>query len=97
MKHFQEHPGNVVHIDDLTAAIPGTDNQNIQSAISFIKARKNFPIEVVISGQAYRYHPNAPKAEDKPSRRVFEEIGVARDGSIVIQDEAGKLYVAREL
>lgn len=98
IKYFEERPGSTVHMDDLLLAIPGVDRNALQNAISFIKNRKGFQIDIVIAGQAYRYSPNGKPAEEpKPAKRVFEEIGQARDGSVIIQDETGNLYRAQEL
>lgn len=49
----------------------------------------------------WRFSPEFTKESpnDKPAigKRMFDEIGAAKDGSIIIQDEDGNLYRAIEL
>jgi len=69
----------------------------VQRTVNNLKAKKemHYSITVVIRGRAWVLR-DAPPAVD-PGKRIFEEIGAARDGSVVIQDSAGKLYRAVEL
>lgn len=70
----------------------------------------DFNIERISAGQVWMYKPSA-KSEavetekgENPSldystqhKRVFEELGTTKRGSIVIQDDEGNLYKAVEL
>lgn len=57
--------------------------------------------EVVVGGQAWIWHSQSPnqRAEERAKRkRVFGEIGTAKDGGIIIEDaDSGQLYKAVEL
>jgi hypothetical protein len=46
-------------------------------------------LEVVNPASAWRYMPNR-----NSGKRLFEEVGPTRDGSIIIQDERGNLLKA---
>lgn len=98
LKHFDQFPGINVHLAEI---LEGSDRKYpeivIQNAINAMK-RDGFNIETVVSGRTWRYKPTVSKPEPAPSaKRMFEEIGTARDGSVIIQDEQGAIYKAVEL
>lgn len=106
-KHFNAHPGSIVSLDDLRDATGG-NGQTIQAYVN--KLRRLMPtIEVINIGHLWRYMPSkaAPEVKSqhtvlvptdtKAKRRLFEEIGAAKDGSLILEAETGTLYRATEL
>lgn len=99
--------GLPVSLDDL-AQETGLLHQQVSQAIAGLRHRRNMDIEQVLAG-VYRLRsfatpasglpapvlPAAP-AVQRPTKRVFEEVGQAKSG-LVIQDEKGVLYRAEEL
>jgi hypothetical protein len=88
-KYFEQHTGTTVYVDDMSAALD-LERKQIQVAVTGL-IRKGTPIEVVHSGNTWRYGPK------QSSKSVYEEIGTARDGRVVLQREDGTLWVATQL
>jgi hypothetical protein len=96
IEHFQKAPGTQQFVGDLAKQFNVSERQ-VQECIAGILRMDSLPgLAIVTRTRCWMYRPEAaqqPRASDK---RMFEEIGPSRDG-IVIQDDAGKLYLAREL
>lgn len=71
-----------------------TDNQ-IQSAISNLRNRGAVPIEAVVAGRVFRYEPG--KVVAKSEAQLFELLATLKNGSLLLQDESGRIYRATEL
>lgn len=99
LRYFQQHPGVTIHLPDLAKEL-GYPEDRIQSAVNSIRNRNTDgagdAIDIIMAGNAWRWHPNGP-ARALPTKRMFEEIGPAKTGGIVIQDTDGNLFLAREL
>lgn len=94
MQHFEEHPGVVVWLHDLVEATGCKDPRPIQIAVQQLRSRDDYPVEIKINGQSWIYRPKGAEANGK---RVFEELAITKAGELLIQDEAGKVYLAKEL
>lgn len=99
LEFLHKHPGVEVFASDL-AEVTGTDTRAIQSCLSnYLREATPVDLQVVVRGNSWRYLPNgkpsAPKGSD--AKRVFEELATTKAGELLIQDEAGTVYLAREL
>lgn len=99
LSYLHQHPGEEVFIKDIQVAAKeaGQDwtNKQVQTSFSNILADKTAGkgVVCVVRGNSWRYLPNG----SEPGKRLFEELGQAKDGRVVIQDEAGNLFVATPL
>lgn len=97
MKYFEEHTGVSVYVDDLAKAA-GCSRDQAQSCVNNIRREvPSFSIEVVVTGNVWRYVGKPSAQTGKPGKRIFEELAVTKTGDILIQDEAGSVYKAVEL
>jgi biotin operon repressor len=97
MEHFQKAPGSIIFVGELASRLNVSETQ-VQECIATILRQNDMPgLQVEARGRSWRYRPEAAPKEANSSKRMFEEIGPARDGSIIIQDDGGKLYRAQEL
>lgn len=91
---LERAPGTVFYMKDLMdalnapeAAIQNTANRAVrEGAGTYV---------VHIPARAWLYSPDGKPAVG--AKRVFEELAVAKDGTILIQDEHGAIYRAQEL
>jgi biotin operon repressor len=89
-------------IDDLVAQT-GLKREQVQAAMYNLRHRGGYDIDAVVQGQVYRLRSldrkqnTAVPAPGRPSKRIFEEIGVMRNGTVVVQDEDSRLYKLEEL
>lgn len=98
MEHFKRVPGVPQFVGDLSKQFGATEHQ-MQECIAGILRTNSMPgLTVEVRARSWIYRPQATP-QDTPSngKRMFEEIGETRDGSIIIQDESGGLYRAQEL
>lgn len=91
-EHLERSPGTVFYLKDLVDALEATE-VGIQQAASRA-VRDSDAYKVHINARAWVY---APKGVTSGAKRVFEELAVAKDGTILIQDEHGSIYRATEL
>lgn len=102
IEHFQKAPGIPQYVNDLAKALSSSE-EKIQECIAGIIRTNSLPgLTCEIRGRSWMYRPQATEAADPNPRkqlpaRMFEEIGETRDGSVIIQDDAGKIYRAQEL
>lgn len=54
-------------------------------------------VDTLSAGNAWIYHGPSNGRSRKSERPLFEEIGRASDGRVVLQDMDGKLYIGKEL
>lgn len=102
MEYFAKRTGEYVYANDLMKATSLSLDQiqgNINNLIRDDKLGKlNFPIEVITRGQIWVHRPAPAKVEPvQHERRVFEELGWTKRGTLIIQDEKGTLFEATEL
>lgn len=109
MKHFSEHPGVDLYLSDIAADLKLSPRQ-IQSCITNINHRTSWPnahpfrVQTVVRGQVYRYSPPSLKetlaeikAEPPKKATLYQFVGAARDGTIVLERDDGVLFRASEL
>lgn len=90
--HFTKHPGDHIDLRDLTAEL-GAGEAQVKACMADIISRNKLPgLEPVVKGNVWVYRPNG-----KPAKRTFEEVGQAKGGVLVLQDEEGKLWAAKPL
>lgn len=93
-----EHRNQTVTLAQLTKAT-GLNEHQVQHTVSNLRNSKRdlYIIEIVLRGRAWILRDQPEVKVVDLNKRVFEEIGPAKDGSVVIQDSDGKLYKAIEL
>lgn len=94
LQYLSERPGSTVWITELAGTL-NIEQRQVAQAVYYLATTKSQPIETVMNGNAWTYAPN--KAQTKPSRPLFEQIGVTKDGVLVLEDESGTLYRATEM
>lgn len=107
LKYITDRPGQIVYVNDLVKDL-GYTREQIQGAITNWNKRNPLAAVTVMSrGSAWSYLPNR-KAEDvpaapvpapvsKPTHDLLEILAVSKTGTLIAQDETGKLYRAVEL
>lgn len=90
----------------------GHKREQIITALNNMRRVSGLPVEPVVRGYSYQLRKgpnlkeeldNTPPTTDsvahffQTDKRVFEEIGVTRTGTVIIQDRNGGLYKAEEL
>lgn len=98
LEYLHQRPGEEVFLNDmrLAAKEAGRDwnETQIRTAMSNLMASSfGTGVNVVVRSRSWRYSPNGGSA----GKLLFEEIGRARDGRVVIQDDEGNLFVATPL
>ena len=96
LEFLAKSPGSTHYVGDLANGFEVTEQQ-IRSCINSIIRDEALPgLEVVIPQRSWVYRPSAePKHSN--TKRVFEEIGQTRSGDLILQDQDGKVYRAKEL
>lgn len=105
MEKFHKSIGQELFLTDLAQEL-GADETAIRSSISnLIRTEPDYPLLVCVRGRSWRYLPNGSEPEkgtpkslkSKPAKRIFEELAVTKAGELLIQDEAGTVYLAKEM
>jgi len=96
LEYLHQRPGEEVFLNDVQTAAKeaGHDwtTKQLQTAFSnLIADRSGAGITCVVRGRSWRYAPA------EKGKQLFEEIGRAKDGRVVIQDDEGNLFVATPL
>lgn len=96
MKYFTERPGQTIYLDDIVDDLKETP-ERIRANINNVRHSPGLQGELVtaVRGNAWRYNPSGKKASQ--GKRVFQELGTAKDSTIIIEDEDGNLFRATEL
>ena len=89
---LKEREGLETTIPDIMART-GLRRDQVFNAVNTLK-RQGRPVETHVAGHSFILRREAPLTKEK---RVFEEIGTAKNGDIVIQDEDGNLYKATRI
>lgn len=90
--HFAQHPGEHIALPDLMALLGATEAQ-MKACMADALNRSKLPgLEPVVKGNVWVYKPNG-----KPAKRILEEIGQAKGGALILQDEDGGLWAAKPL
>lgn len=101
MKVLTDRPGQVVYLNELIEKMPPTTpTASIQEAIAR-KMREGMAIEAIVRGQAWTYHPGRkPERRTttvRPGKRMFEEVGEAKAGFVILECEDGTIWRAEQL
>lgn len=96
MKAFEQKVGQIVYVDDLAAEF-GTHRDTVQKGVLNLKQREEWRerVEIVVRGQAWRYL--GPDRKGAGSKLCFEQIGVTREGDLILQCEDDRIFRAKEL
>lgn len=105
MAAFLKRPGQLLWLSEVMDASGETNARRVQSALSAMARDGSYGITVHTRGQAWTYRPAGqtptPTTPPAPPRardgRMFEAIGPAKDGSLIIESETGTLWRAIEL
>lgn len=101
MAVFIKRPGQVIWLSEIQEATGETNQRRVQAAVGAM-GREGVGIETHTRGQAWIYRPQTapdsrPPAAKARDGRMFEAIGPAKDGSMIIESEDGTLWRATEL
>lgn len=102
MEYFSKRPGQHVFLTELVEATQRTRDQ-VQGNINNLQRdhkldKLNFNVETITRGQIWMYLPNKEKpVERQKGKRLFEELGVTKRGTYILEDDEGNLYEATEL
>lgn len=91
LKYVTDRPGQIVYRNDIVADL-GLEAGTVQRAMLRFVAQE-LGIECITVGRVWRYSPNKSHNGD----RLFSQVKVLKSGAVLIEDEAGALFVAREL
>lgn len=97
MKYMSDRPGQTVYVESMVEDLE-MEARKVQQTINNARNdHKDFgeSVEIVVRGSAWCYVPNA--STKKSGKRMFEEVGVTRDGSVLLECEDGGFYRAVEL
>lgn len=92
---LEQRPGLVCYSEDIAQGLD-VEKAVINNAINWLKNGKNLPIETVLPGSAWRYDPNK-QPQKKTVHSLFELVGKAKNGDLILQDEEGGLFRAKEI
>lgn len=90
---LERAPGKVFYLKDLMEELRAPEIA-VQNCAARSVREQGDSYKVHIPARAWVYAPNGTTTHGK---RVFEELAVAKDGAILIQDEHGNIYKAVEL
>lgn len=100
LRYLHAHIGETVFLKDIAVATKFTERQVQNSILHMVNNGVEW-VEVVSRGQAWRYHGPMPEVAPEPAQkkepRLFDEVGVTRDGTLIIADLDNNLYRAEPL
>jgi FMN-dependent NADH-azoreductase len=95
MEYLHRHPDVEIWYADMAKDL-GKPLSVIQACINnMISAGSEPSLERLVRGRSCIYRTKAK--DTKNGNRVFEELAVTKAGELLIQDEAGTVYLAKEL
>jgi hypothetical protein len=93
--HFTQHPGEHLAGPDLAAEF-GVNEATIKASMAGVIYRNSLPgLATVVRGNVWAYKPN--EEPSKSTKRILEEVGQTKGGTLILQDEDGNLYAAKPL
>lgn len=106
-ERLHKNPGMEMWASDLAKEL-GVEERDVQNSVSgLLRDAPDYPLEVCVRGRSWRYLPHGEKAsaevpkqlkgKDSRPKRIFEELAITKAGELLIQDEAGTVYLAKEL
>lgn len=97
MEFLAKSPGADHYVGDLANGFKVSETK-IQDCINNIIVSGSMPgLEVKIRGRCWVYRPGKTVEKVPASKRVFEELAETKGGDLIIQDQDGRLYRAKEL
>lgn len=87
---LERAPGKVFFLKDLMEELQAPEVA-VQNCAARAVREHSGAYKVHIAARAWVYSPNGTATT---GRRMFEELAVTNDGSIIIQDESGSVYKA---
>jgi len=97
MEHFQKAPGVPQYVSDLAKQFNVSEHQMQECVAGIIRTESLPGLSIEVRGRSWMYRPGATSASSTSGKRIFEEIGQARDGIVIQEADSGKLFLAREL
>ena len=92
LEYITQRPDQLLFVDSTANALGETDSR-VRDCMRRIATFKILPgFKALGKGGPYKYTP-----ERNNSTTYFEQIGKTKKGEIVLQDERGVLYKAKEL
>jgi hypothetical protein len=96
LEYLMKFPNQTQYVGDLAASL-GVEDQNVRNTMNGIIRENTLPgLEIIVKGRSWVYRPD-PKVGQSRGARVFEELAETKSGDIIIQDQDGRLYRAKEL
>lgn len=93
--YFTQHPGEHLAVSDL-AALFDVNEGAIKASMASAVYRNALPgLATVVRGNVWVYKPN--EESSKSTKRILEEIGQTKSGTLILQDEEGSLWAAKPL
>lgn len=102
IKYLTENLGVPVHINEMVE-MTGADKSSVQAAMLVLLNEDKLNIDVIVGGNTWVYRgvksAVAESAPVKPvgSKQLYTELGTAKDGAKILEDEEGNLWRATEL
>lgn len=101
LRHLTEHEGQVIYRNDIGEDLGLTEVQ-VGSAVHKLLTNPDTcgQIEVVIRGRAWRYRSNTQNGvvvRKIDPKLGYHEIAFNKSGNLILQDDNGKVYEAKEL
>lgn len=99
VEYLTEHPNQIVHRSKMAKALGLRENQVSQAMYNL---RKSSPrvwahVEVIHTANSWRYTPEEVQTTQSSRGEQFIKVGVRTDGSVLLEDADGNLYVAKPL
>lgn len=103
VEHMVANRGRIVQLKELVWLFPGGANEaSVRSAMRRLAERMD--ITIISAGNSWRLEgEEAPSTDEKAnpdagkSLGLFEQVGEMQDGSLVVRDEANRLYALKAL
>jgi hypothetical protein len=101
LRYMRQHPGLTMHYTDIAKEISISPEYVSAALVRMNATHPEFGVRRVASGQ-YKYSPadevfanQRPPVE--PIGKMYEKVGVTKNGAIVIKDEDGVLWMIQEM
>lgn len=91
---FESKPGMVIFLKDIVSEF-GAEEVLVKQVMANL-LRMDSGYQVHIKTRAWLYRPEPMEAKE-PSARMFEQVGVLKNGDLLLQDTDGGVYRATEM
>jgi hypothetical protein len=96
MQYMSERPNEIVYLSKMAADLK-IESRQARNAIYNLRNTKRGGwekgLETIVGGDAWRWNSDVA-SQANSSGQLFEQVGVRKNGDILIEDENGKLYRA---